>query len=66
MLPALAEGDSIDAARRRLGDFVGVLRHDGDQVMLVRPDGHLAWRGEHGDAALGRWLTSALEPGIAR
>ena len=52
MLPAdAADEDGIDVARRRLGDFVGILRHDGDQVMLVRPDGHLAWRGEHGDAA---------------
>ena len=32
-------------ARDHLGELVGVLTHDGGQVMLVRPDGHLAWRG---------------------
>jgi 4,5-epoxidase len=46
-----------DAARERLGDVV-TLRGDGE-ALLVRPDGHLAWRGS--DAArLRAWLDDAL------
>jgi 2-polyprenyl-6-methoxyphenol hydroxylase-like FAD-dependent oxidoreductase len=46
-----------DAARERLGDVV-TLRGDGDSL-LVRPDGHLAWRGS--DAGeLQEWLDGAL------
>ena len=46
---------------RRLGDVV-VLRGDGEGL-LVRPDGHLAWRGT--DAArLQAWLDNALGPRI--
>jgi 4,5-epoxidase len=32
---------------------------DGREVLLVRPDGHLAWRGID-PAGLERWLASAL------
>lgn len=46
-----------DAARQRLGDVV-TLSGDGD-AMLVRPDGHLAWRGTDA-TALHAWLDSAL------
>jgi 4,5-epoxidase len=46
-----------DAARERLGDVV-TLRGDGD-AMLVRPDGHLAWRGSD-VAGLKAWLDDAL------
>jgi 2-polyprenyl-6-methoxyphenol hydroxylase-like FAD-dependent oxidoreductase len=46
-----------DLARKRLSD-VTALRGDGD-AMLVRPDGHLAWRGT--DAArLQAWLDDTL------
>jgi 2-polyprenyl-6-methoxyphenol hydroxylase-like FAD-dependent oxidoreductase len=44
-------------ARDRLGDVV-TLRGDG-KAMLVRPDGHLAWRGTDA-AALRAWLDGAL------
>lgn len=68
MLPAGAPATrSADAARGRLGEMVGVLTHDGDEVMLVRPDGHLAWRGATGDdAGLSDWLTGALRSGSTR
>jgi 2-polyprenyl-6-methoxyphenol hydroxylase-like FAD-dependent oxidoreductase len=46
-----------DIARERLGDVV-TLRGDGD-AMLVRPDGHLAWRGTEDDG-LNTWLDNAL------
>ena len=46
-----------DAARERLGDVVA-LRGEGD-AMLVRPDGHLAWRGSDA-AGLSAWLDNAL------
>ncbi|MPZ85349.1 MAG: NAD(P)-binding protein [Actinophytocola sp.] len=57
-------------ARDRLGDLVGTLeRADGSsEVWLVRPDGHLAWRGRAGPAGspqrlpqrLRRWLEDTL------
>ncbi len=54
-----------DLARGRLGDVVAfrAFPAEGD-ALLVRPDGHLAWRG--GDAAgLRAWLDSALgEPEV--
>ncbi|MGV9802206.1 FAD-dependent oxidoreductase [Mycobacterium sp. NPDC003449] len=68
LLPRQAACDGIaDAVRDRLGEFVVVLRHDGEQLMLVRPDAHLAWRGGpgHGDD-LRRWLRTALDTGHAR
>lgn len=50
-------------ARAHLGDDVGVLRpQDATQhrdVLLVRPDGHLSWRGRT-PADLRRWLTETL------
>jgi hypothetical protein len=44
-------------ARERLGD-VASLRANGD-ALLVRPDGHLAWRGSD-PKALEAWLDSVL------
>ncbi|MGV0741250.1 FAD-dependent oxidoreductase [Mycolicibacterium sp. XJ870] len=65
LLPPGAPG--VDATRRRLGEFVGDLRHDGDQMMLIRPDAHLAWRGSPGEAGdLDRWLAAALDTGTTR
>ena len=46
-----------EVARARLGDVV-TLRGNGD-AMLVRPDGHLGWRGTD-PAALEVWLDTAL------
>ena len=46
-----------DVARERLGEVVA-LRGDGD-ALLVRPDGHLAWRGTD-LAGLRAWLDVAL------
>jgi 2-polyprenyl-6-methoxyphenol hydroxylase-like FAD-dependent oxidoreductase len=46
-----------DVARERLGDVVA-LRGDGE-ALLVRPDGHLAWRGAD-VAGLRAWLDGAL------
>lgn len=46
-----------EVARRRLGEVV-TFRGDGD-AMLVRPDGHLAWRGSD-ETGLLAWLDSAL------
>ena len=43
----------------RLGDHVGMLHYDGDQILLVRPDGHLAWRGTD-PAGPDRWLAAHL------
>jgi 4,5-epoxidase len=55
---ALIGADSLaEEARRRLGDVVA-LRGDGD-ALLVRPDGHLAWRGTDA-AGLQAWLDNAL------
>lgn len=54
-------------AREHLGDRVVRLaaRHSRD-VWLVRPDGHLAWRGStERPGGLGRWLTAALQNGQA-
>ncbi|WP_349497443.1 FAD-dependent monooxygenase [Crossiella sp. CA-258035] len=56
------------AARHLLGDRV----HDlvcaevpAGQVWLVRPDAHLAWRGDPGSGGLRRWLDTALRHGRA-
>ncbi|WP_204808732.1 FAD-dependent monooxygenase [Mycobacterium riyadhense] len=66
LVPKGVEPVCEPAARRRIGEYLGVLRYDGNQAMLVRPDSHLAWRGEPDDAAgLDRWLANALsEPSV--
>lgn len=56
-----------EATHRHLAEFVNTHAYDGDEAMLVRPDGHLAWRGEPNDtAAVDRWLISALRSGSVR
>jgi 2-polyprenyl-6-methoxyphenol hydroxylase-like FAD-dependent oxidoreductase len=50
-----------DIASERLGDVVA-LCGDGD-ALLVRPDGHLAWRGTDA-AGLREWLDRALGPRV--
>ncbi|WP_203856067.1 FAD-dependent monooxygenase [Plantactinospora mayteni] len=53
----------------RLGDRVVPLapidRQGGpnDEVWLIRPDAHLAWRGQSGADGPGRWLDAALQQG---
>jgi 2-polyprenyl-6-methoxyphenol hydroxylase-like FAD-dependent oxidoreductase len=51
----------VRAARAQLGqDVIALFATDAPQVpLLVRPDGHLAWRGDD-PAALDRWLTGTL------
>ena len=46
-----------ETARNRLGDVAGL--RGGRDALLVRPDGHLAWRGTEA-AGLRAWLDSAL------
>jgi 4,5-epoxidase len=59
--------DDFEPVRRHLGEFVATLRYDGADIMLVRPDAHLAWRGRPGDREdLYRWLTAALGSGTIR
>jgi 2-polyprenyl-6-methoxyphenol hydroxylase-like FAD-dependent oxidoreductase len=58
----------LGTARTRLGDRVIALRRtDGTEhdTLLVRPDGHLAWRGRRPDA-LDTWLRRALDAGRVR
>jgi 2-polyprenyl-6-methoxyphenol hydroxylase-like FAD-dependent oxidoreductase len=67
LLPGDGTPESIETARKRLGNYLRVVRDDGKQAMLVRPDAHLAWRGDPGDTAgLDRWLAGALRTGRAR
>ncbi|CAA9412549.1 MAG: Salicylate hydroxylase [uncultured Propionibacteriaceae bacterium] len=53
-----------ELVRRRLGaDLVTVLttdRLDRNSAMLVRPDGHLGWRGAPSASSVDRWLTRVL------
>lgn len=59
--------DDIQPVRQRLGEFVTSLHHDGKDIMLIRPDAHLAWRGKPEEAGgLDRWLTAALDSGAVR
>ncbi|TDD06601.1 oxygenase [Nonomuraea deserti] len=56
-------------ASASLGDRVVVLTPAGwrdDEVWLVRPDAHLAWRGRPASGGLGRWLRGALQQGRAQ
>ena len=67
----LADGGNVslnETARKHLGDRVVSLRRDDPSdpdALLVRPDGHLAWRGLR-PTSLARWLRSALETGRVR
>nr|CRL78098.1 oxygenase [Mycolicibacterium komanii] len=62
-----ADDDLRNIATERLGpERITVLdRRIGGDAMLVRPDGHLAWRG-HRPETLRRWLTRALTSGCVR
>jgi hypothetical protein len=67
LAPAAGAPACVAAARRRLPENLTPLNRvdDAEQVWLVRPDGHLAWRG-HDPADLECWLNGALERGRAR
>lgn len=56
-----------DTARLHLGDRITVLRRTDGQsdAFLVRPDGHLGWRGGQPER-LDRWLRRALGGGCVR
>jgi 4,5-epoxidase len=61
--------DSVSAAENRLGKnnmvvLTPVNRRLTD-LLLIRPDAHLAWRGHPASAKLSRWLADALERGAA-
>lgn len=67
LLTPRIDGDCAKLARRRLGGTGGVTvmrpgSREGREVLLVRPDAHLAWRGTSA-ASLDRWLRGALGPG---
>lgn len=68
LLDPAADADGLAAAARaRLGEHVVPLRPGTEgpgDALLVRPDGHLAWRGRDA-AALGRWLDGVLRDGRA-
>ncbi|KAA0118364.1 oxygenase [Mycolicibacterium sp. P9-22] len=68
LLPASRPaGGNLAAARRRLGDFVIGLTYEGADMLLIRPDAHLGWRGDpDATAGLNRWLAEALGTGNAR
>ena len=62
------EATLLEITHPHLGDRVVVLRHaDATQrdSFLVRPDGHLAWRGRS-PVAMGNWLRRALGAGWVR
>ncbi|GAA2808261.1 FAD-dependent monooxygenase [Crossiella cryophila] len=53
--------DQSHLVRPWLGESVVDLRWPHNELALIRPDGHLAWRGHH-STDLQRWLTGALGP----
>ena len=63
----LSTDDSLRAvATAHLGDGVAALsQKPGSDALLVRPDGHLGWRGRRANA-LDRWLHRALATGSVR
>lgn len=68
LLPVGDHGGLWDTAQKWLGDRAVRLRHDApadSDTLLVRPDGHLAWRGRHPDG-MDHWLQRALEAGRVR
>ena len=59
--------ECVAVAANRLGDDgVTALVADGGELMLVRPDAHLAWRGPADPDALDRWLTGMTQTGSSR
>jgi 4,5-epoxidase len=65
---ALLTGDKneglLSVVRERLGQDVVAVRPVVEgltDAILIRPDGHVGWRGEPDEAALGSWLRGALQ-----
>ncbi|MQA12977.1 MAG: NAD(P)-binding protein [Pseudonocardiaceae bacterium] len=67
LVPDAADEAPVTSVRKRLGEYVTVLHFEGrqDEVRLVRPDAHLAWRGRPDSGRLDRWLDDALQQGRA-
>jgi 4,5-epoxidase len=70
LMPGRMVGDEHAAVvAKRLGDdgmITLIADHDSNgEIMLVRPDAHLGWRGRAGPHSLDRWLTDATEQGRA-
>ena len=70
VMPARTVSDEYAAVvAKRLGDdgtITLVADHDStEEIMLVRPDAHLGWRGRADPDALDRWLTSVARHGRA-
>lgn len=67
LMPGAEEQGGVASVQRRLGKHVVFLRYVDDrrEIWLVRPDGHLAWRGRD-VSLLERWLTTALSTGRAK
>ena len=81
LVPAGGAATAVDTARQWLGDHFSVLERTvgsipgpygkkvralAGEVWLVRPDAHLAWRGQPDSPDLGQWLEGALRRGHAR
>ncbi|SIO86584.1 FAD-dependent monooxygenase [Nocardiopsis sp. JB363] len=69
LLAPTREPGGADIVRERLGNDVTVLtpRSSGlRDLLLVRPDGHLLWRGRPGDDRIGRVLDGLLNEGRTR
>lgn len=62
-------GEYAAVVAKRLGDDAMstlVAGHDANgEIMLVRPDAHLGWRGRPDPHALDRWLTAMTRHGRA-
>lgn len=68
LVPENADGELAGTARHWLGEHVTALRFTGGrpgETWLVRPDAHLAWRGQD-PVSLGRWMTETLMAGPTR
>jgi 4,5-epoxidase len=64
--PMVSDQYAAVVAKRLGNDSITTLiaNHDSDtDIMLVRPDAHLGWRGRADPAALDRWLTAMTEHG---
>lgn len=66
LIPESGTDHWISTAANWLGDMVAPLRvadDRADEVLLVRPDAHLAWRGRGDSSGLVRWFEGALREG---
>ncbi|WP_017587712.1 FAD-dependent oxidoreductase [Nocardiopsis ganjiahuensis] len=69
LLAPTADPRGAETVRDRLGDGVVVLRPETEglsDVLLIRPDAHLLWRGRPDDDRLGRVLDGLLQEGRTR